>query len=142
LRTITLILCLIAFGMVNVIAKEGISLEQEVKEYDQIFSKIAKKRIGIDGTMIDKINNPFIVQTVEHNTSDITAPVQTPEYALEAIVNQRVKINGQWYGIHETIESYKIVKITQKSATLANEIETKELFIRTKNGNNVKILSK
>jgi hypothetical protein len=127
---------------VNVIAKEGISLEQEVKEYDQIFSKIAKKRIGIDGTMIDKINNPFIVQTIEHNTSDITDPVQTPEYSLEAIVNQRVKINGQWYGIHETIETYKIVKITQKSATLANEIETKELFIRTKNGNNVEILSK
>jgi len=142
LKTIILILCSLVFGMVNVVAKEGISLEQEVKEYDQIFSKIAKKRIGIDSAMIDKINNPFVVQTVEHNISDITVPIQTPEYTLEVIINQRVKINGQWYGINETIESYKIVKITQKSATLANEIETKELFIRTKDGNNVEILSK
>ena len=142
MKTTILILCLFPFGMVNLITKEGISLEQEVKEYHQTFTKIAKKRIGIDGAMIDKLNNPFVVQTVEYNTSDITAPVQTPEYSLEAIVNQRVKINGQWYGINATIESYKIVKITQKSATLANEIETKELFIRTKNGNNVEILSK
>lgn len=132
------ILFLAVFG----IAKEGISLEQEVKEYDQIFSKIANKRVGVDVKNINEISNPFVVQSSEQNSSDVNIPVQEPEYSLEAIVDRKVKINGKWYWINETIESFKITKITQKSVILTNEIEQKELFIKTKDRSNIEIFSK
>jgi len=137
-----LLISLALFGIQNAIAKEGISLEQEVKEYDQIFSKIANKRIGVDVKNINEISNPFVVQSSEQNSSDLKIPVQEPEYSLEAIVDRKVKINGQWYWINETIESFKITKITQKSVILANEIEQKELFIKTQDRSNIEILSK
>lgn len=123
-------------------AKEAISLEQEVKEYDQIFSKIANKRVGIDAKSINEINNPFVVQSFEQNKNDSYTPVQELEYALEAIVDRKVKINGKWYWINERIESFKITKITQKSVVLANELEQKELFIKTNDRSNIEILSK
>lgn len=137
-----LLISLALFGIQNAIAKEGISLEQEVKEYDQIFSKIANKRVGVDVKNINEISNPFVVQSSEQNSSDVNIPVQAPEYSLEAIVDRKVKINGQWYWINETIESFKITKITQKSVILANEIEQKELFIKTQDRSNIEILSK
>ncbi len=123
-------------------AKEAISLEQEVKEYDQIFSKIANKRVGIDAKSINEMNNPFVVQSFEQNKNDSYTPVQELEYALEAIVDRKVKINGKWYWINERIESFKITKITQKSVVLANELEQKELFIKTNDRSNIEILSK
>jgi len=123
-------------------AKEAISLEQEVKEYDQIFSKIANKRVGVDAKSINEMNNPFVIQSFEQNKNDSYTPVQEPEYALEAIVDQKVKINGKWYWINERIESFKITKITQKSVVLANELEQKELFIKTNDRSNIEILSK
>lgn len=132
----------ILFLAVLAIAKEGISLEQEVKEYDQIFSKIANKRVGVDVKNINEISNPFVVQSSEQNSSDVNIPVQEPEYSLEAIVDRKVKINGKWYWINETIESFKITKITPKSVILTNEIEQKELFIKTKDRSNVEIFSK
>lgn len=136
------IIFLAIFSILNALAKEGISLEQEVKEYDQIFSKIANKRVGVDVKIINEISNPFVVQSSEQNSSDVNIPIQEPEYSLEAIVDQKVKINGKWYWINEAIESFKIIKITQKSVILANEIEQKELFIKTKDRSNIEIFSK
>lgn len=123
-------------------AKEGISLEQEVKEYDQIFSKIANKRVGADVKSINDISNPFVIQSSEQSSNDLNIPVQEPEYSLEAIVDRKVKINGKWYWLNETIESFKITKITQKSVIIANEIEQKELFIKTNDRSNIEIFSK
>lgn len=137
-----IILFLALFGILNAVAKEGISLEQEVKEYDQIFSKIANKRVGVNINNINEISNPFVVQSSEQNSSDLNIPMQEPEYSLEAIVDRKVKINGKWYWINETIESFKIIKITQRSVILSNEIEQKELFIKTKDRSNVEIFSK
>lgn len=142
MKTVIFIISLALFGTLHVMAKEGISLEQEVKEYDQIFSKIANKRVGADVKSINDISNPFVIQSSEQSSNDLNIPVQEPEYSLEAIVDRKVKINGKWYWLNETIESFKITKITQKSVIIANEIEQKELFIKTNDRSNIEIFSK
>lgn len=142
MKTLTFIFILLLFSIQASIAKEGISLEQEVKEYDQIFSKIATKRLGADITALDKMNNPFIIQISEQPSNGFIAPTPLPDYLLEAIVDQKVKINSKWYRLNETIDSFQIIQITQKSALLSNGIEKKELFIRTTNGSNIEIFSK
>ena len=110
----------------------------EVKEYDTIFEKIAVKRVGVDASAIDKIANPFIV-TYENSDNNVT---QKPLYVLEATLNQKAKINGSWYAIHDEIDIFKLVRVKPNSVTLQNETDRKEIFIRTNDESNIKIFSK
>ncbi len=123
-------------------AKEHLSLGSEVKEYDKIFERIAERRSGADMIMIDKLVNPFISINTELNTTDGNETAQPLVYILEATFDQKAKINGYWYKKNETVGSFKLVKITRDSVILQNEIEKKELVIRTKDDSNVKIFSK
>ena len=123
-------------------AKENLSLGNEVKEYDKIFEKIAEKRVGINGLIVEKLTNPFIISTNELDSSDKNASNGESEHVLEATMNQKAKINGLWYNIQDTINTWKLVKINHNSAILQNETEKKEIFIRTKDESNIKIFSK
>ncbi len=123
-------------------AKDNLSLGNEVKEYDRIFEKIAEKRVGVDGLTIDKLSNPFIVSTNELDISDANTSTGESAYLLEATINQKAKINGTWYNIQDTINTWKITKISRNSVILQNETEKKEIFIRTKDESNIKIFSK
>ena len=123
-------------------AKDNLSLGNEVKEYDRIFEKIAEKRVGVDGLTIDKLSNPFIVSTNELDISDANTSSGESAYVLEATINQKAKINGTWYNIQDTINTWKITKISRNSVILQNETEKKEIFIRTKDESNIKIFSK
>ena len=122
-------------------AKESLSLGNEVKAYDKIFDRIAEQRVGADVNMINKLENPFIHADLEHNDNDANATIQPTVYTLEATLNQKAKINGNWYKKNDSVGAYKLVKILHNSVTLQNEIEKKELEIRTKD-ENVKIFSK
>ena len=122
-------------------AKDNLSLGNEVKEYDRIFEKIAEKRIGIEVLKIEKLDNPFIV-TGSGNESESNESSVQPVYFLEATFDQKAKINGSWYTIKEQINTWKLVKINRNSVILQNEIEKKEIFIRTKDESNIKIFSK
>lgn len=123
-------------------AKENLSLGSEVKEYDKIFERIAERRAGADVVMIDKLDNPFIGVSADQNGSDLNGTAQTIVYTLEATFDQKAKINGNWYKKNDTVGSFKLIKITHNGVTLQNEIEKKELVIRTKDESNVKIFSK
>ena len=130
----------LCFTLLN--AKESLSLGSEVKEYDKIFERIAERRVGADIIMIDKLENPFISVNTDQNSSDGNETVQTTVFILEATFDQKAKINGNWYKKNDLVGSFKLIRITYNSVILQNEIEKKELEIRTKDESNVKILSK
>ena len=123
-------------------AQDKLPVNNEVKEYDKIFEKIAERRSGADTIMIDKLDNPFIILTSEQNESESNATVQTPTYVLEATFDQKAKINGNWYKKNDLVGPYMLIKITRNSVILQNDIEKKELVIRTKDDSNIKIFSK
>ena len=130
----------LCISMIN--AKENLSLGSEVKEYDKIFERIAERRTGADVMIIDKLDNPFVILNTDMNKTDGNETVQPFVYILEAIFDQKAKINGNWYKKNETVGSYKLIKTMRDRVMLQNEIEKKELVIRTKDDSNVKILSK
>ena len=123
-------------------AQDKLPVNNEVKEYDKIFEKIAERRSGADTIMINKLENPFIILTSEQNESDSNVTVQAPTYVLEATFDQKAKINGNWYKKNDFVGSYMLIKITRNSVILQNDIEKKELVIRTKDDSNIKIFSK
>ena len=123
-------------------AQDLLPVGSEVKEYDKIFDKIAERRVGADAIMIDKLENPFIILNAEQNENDTNSSTQTPTYILEATFDQKAKISGNWYKKNDLVGSYTLIKITRDTVMLQNEIEKKELAIRTKDDGNIKIFTK
>lgn len=142
LKTLSKIILPLCSILIFSYAQEQLSLGNEVKSYDKIFEKIAERRSGADVVMIDKLNNPFIVIYSDGNNSDANASAQVISYILEATFDQKAKINGTWYKRLDTVGAYKLTNIRHDSVILRNEIEKKELLIRTKDESNVKIFSK
>lgn len=143
MKTLLKIVLGLFFYCTLVNAKEDLPLNNEIKEYDKIFQKIAEKRVGADIIMIDQLDNPFIIEIAELNSSsDSNDTAQTPIYILEATFEQKAKINGSWYKKNENIGPFQITKISRDSVILQNEIEKKELVIRTKDERNIKIFTK
>ena len=128
------------FTIVN--AQDPLPVGSEVKDYDKIFDKIAERRTGADIIIIDKLENPFIIINTEQNENDINSSTQTPLYILEATFDQKAKISGNWYKKNDLVGSYTLIKITRDTVILQNEIEKKELAIRTKDDGNIKIFTK
>jgi len=124
------------------VAQEKLLLGNDMTSYDKIFEKIAEKRVGADVLMIDKLDNPFVREYSDGNMSDSNVPAPVTTYLLEATFNQKAKINGVWYKKYDTIGAYKLTTITRDSVILRNEIEKKELLIRTNDESNIKIFSK
>ncbi len=123
-------------------AKEVITLNNNLKEYDKLFEKIAERRLGADVSMINELKNPFIVIMETSRDGDVNQTAVEPLYTLEATLNQKAKINGIWYKNNDSIGLFKVTNISRNRVILQNEIEKKELVIRTKDENNIKIFSK
>ncbi|MBN1840306.1 MAG: hypothetical protein JW802_09735 [Campylobacterales bacterium] len=123
-------------------AKEVISLNNNLKEYDKLFEKIAERRLGADVIMINELKNPFIVIMETSQDGDVNQTNVEPLYTLEATLNQKAKINGVWYKKNDSIGFFKVTNISHDRVILQNEIEKKELVIRTKDESNIKIFSK
>lgn len=139
LKTLYNVVLLVLMSTFYLNAKEDLSLGNEVKAYDQIFEKIAEKRLGVDAIDIERTENPFIIQYESINNIDGNQSEAALILVLEATFDQKAKINGIWYKKNERVTSYTLTKIERNRVILRNESEKKELYIRTKDDVNVKI---
>jgi hypothetical protein len=118
-------------------------LEDKIKEYDTLFNQIGKKRVGISNEKIDNVKNPFLMTNQKQTTPDGTvATVQANPYMLSAIFGKKAKINGLWYKINDTINDFKLVRISDKSVVIQNEHLEKEILIRKNDAIKIKFSSK
>jgi hypothetical protein len=118
------------------------SLKDEVKMYDTLFEAINKKRFGLDPDVFKKVKDPFVKTspTNAKNKSTIAAPKRIT-YTLYSVMENRAKINDRWVKKGEVINGLKLVKITSKSAVLANSQRTLTLTLSQKGNRNVVITS-
>ncbi|MDD3323887.1 MAG: hypothetical protein PHN38_02015 [Sulfurospirillaceae bacterium] len=123
---------------------EDLSIGNEIKQYDKIFYKISERREGVEESKIDSIVNPFIVvlPPKDGNTTDINASASKPAYVLSAIVNNKAKINNEWYKAKDKIGPYKVTRISRDTVLLRDKDDKLELSIRTKDDKNIKITYK
>ncbi len=105
-----------------------------VSEYKNMFSKIGEKRVGVDHRVVDSVKTPFIVVKKDAPiivNGEIIQPAS--EYILQAMVNKRAKINGNWYGINDDIGDLKVVSIKNGVVWLKNSEFKKRLIMRKEN---------
>ncbi|MDR1007011.1 MAG: hypothetical protein LBL65_00405 [Campylobacteraceae bacterium] len=123
----------ILIGMLNLF---GDSSSADIAKYDRYFNEINEVRVGISGDEIDKLADPFaVIRTAAvENTGNNTAG---PTFQLNAILENKVKINDSWLKQGSLIHGLRVIAIKQKSVVLSNENRRLELFLREKNENSI-----
>ncbi len=106
--------------------------EDLVKEYKEMFEKISQKRVGLDEKEIEKVKSPFVITTPKGQKSNLKI-IQKVNYTLEAIVNDKVLINGKWYQLYSNIGDGKIISIKNGIVLIKGNNYLKRLTIRKKN---------
>lgn len=122
-------------------AQGDVALLDDTKSYDQIFEKIAEKRLGVESTMIDSIANPFEIAVKKEsiNEENNETANKEPLFVLQAIISQKAKINNVWYSKYDTLGEHKLVTLGRDYVVLKSETDEKQLYIRNKDDAKVKI---
>ncbi len=105
-----------------------------VEDIKMMVQKIRDKRVGIDMSQLQYTENPF-VSVVKGGDTNSTKMVFKPkrieiQLSLDAIMNQRAKINGEWKKIGDMVSDYNITYINDRKVILSRDNNhTKEIFI-------------
>jgi hypothetical protein len=106
-----------------------------IAQYDESFNQISEVRVGISDEDIDRLSNPFaVIQTAAIPASNSTAE---PVFQLNAIVENKIKINNSWLKLGSLINGLRVIAIKQKSVVLGSDNKRLELFLREKNENSI-----
>jgi len=126
------------------VAKENLSknLKNKIASYDKLFTQISKKRTGIPNAKIEAVKNPFVMIDNKIIVNDSNVTIKEITYTLSAIINNRAKINGEWYELNNEIDNFYLVSIKRNSVVIKNEHSKKELFIRENDASKIKFSSK
>jgi hypothetical protein len=136
MKKIVLSLFLATYMLANVDTDK--SMEDKtylIKEYQEMFMKISQKRVGLDESEIVKVKPPFIKIVKKNGTKSAVKNKKEQVLVLEAILGNRVMINGTWYKLYQNIGDYKIVSIIGDSVYLKGNGTKQKLTIRKKNAN-------
>ena len=109
-----------------------------VSDYQKMFRKIGEKRIGIDNRKIDALATPFVKsEKAKKKTKVVEGKVVVvapkPDFVLQAIINKKVKINGSWYALGDTVGDLKVASIKNSTVWLKNRDFKKRLTMRKEN---------
>lgn len=116
-------------------------LTTEMQKYDKIFTRVSETRIGVSQKEIDNTLNPFLVKQESHGLIN-AARRNRIYFRLDALLDNKAKINGRWIKLYNKIGAYKLVKIKRSSVLLKNSKYTREIFIRKNYGSQIKFSSK
>jgi len=146
MKTLLLVLSLLLFS--NLLANELSWVDEQVKA-------IKPQRSGMRHSTIATLKNPFIFleknRTESVSVASKTKLKSTPitqkratqrratikkTLTLNAIINNSVMINGEWYKIAGVINGYTIKKISRSSALL---IKNKKKLLLSTHSSNTKL---
>ena len=105
--------------------------QTEMEHYDQLFSAINEQRKGLSESELKSLSDPFLkIKTTNHDNNGSLDET----FDLQAIFNNKAKINGKWYQAKDNVGEYELASIKSKSVTLINKDEKIDLNL-TKGAN-------
>ena len=120
----------------NTDAKESLKDKNYlIKEYQEMFQKISQKRVGLSDSEIAQVKTPFIKMAKKKGIKSANKVQKKETLVLEAILGNRVMINGKWYKLYQNVGNLKIISISENSVYLKGFGTKQKLTIRTKNEN-------
>jgi len=129
MKKVTIFILFISF----VFANTGVSVE----DIKMMVHKIRDQRKGINMNQLEYTENPFVaVMKDDTNVSTFVFKPKRVEIKItvDAVVNNRARINNDWKTIGEMVGDYNITSITPKVVTLwrADNNSTKRIFVYKK----------
>ncbi len=123
----------------NLLASSGANTDNKealIAEYKEMFSKISKKRVGVDDAIVDRLKAPFLEVekkevkkiAIKDSKSNYTQP-----FSLQAIFGSRAKISGAWYKVGDRVNGMKLITVRDRYVWLKNAKFRKKLTIGNKN---------
>lgn len=105
--------------------------QAEMEHYNQLFSAINEQRKGLSESELKSLSDPFLkIKTTNHDNNGSLDET----FDLQAIFNNKAKINGKWYQAKDNVGEYELASIKSKSVTLINKDEKIDLNL-TKGAN-------
>lgn len=105
--------------------------QAEMEHYDQLFSAINEQRKGLSESELKSLSDPFLkIKPLNHDNNGSLDET----FDLQAIFNNKAKINGKWYQTKDNVGEYELANIKSKSVTLINKDEKIDLNL-TKGAN-------
>jgi len=105
--------------------------QAEMEHYDQLFSAINEQRKGLSESELKSLSDPFLkIKNINHDNNSSLDET----FDLQAIFNNKAKINGKWYQAKDNVGEYELASIKSKSVTLINKDEKIDLNL-TKGAN-------
>ena len=105
--------------------------QAEMEHYDQLFNAINEQRKGLSESELKSLSDPFLkLKTINHDNNSSFDDT----FDLQAIFNNKAKINGKWYQAKDRVGEYELTNIKTKSVTLINKDEKIDLNL-TKGAN-------
>ncbi len=137
LININLLLSFLLVG--NLCANNNNNRDNIVDEYTNMFKKIGKKRDGIEESKIDALTPPFVtIVRKKSSVEKIDVPNKSKmktSSILKAIFNNQVKIDNEWYKLHDRVNGMEIVAIRDNYILLKNKKKSKKLKLGRDNAN-------
>jgi hypothetical protein len=104
-----------------------------VKQIQSMVTKIHQKRDGISLSTLAKTKEPFVRLQTDNNVSTFIIPTvknTDVKLILNAIMNGKAYINGNWMGRGEIVLGYELKAIGKIGVVLRNENHIKKLYLR------------
>lgn len=104
-----------------------------IKDIDQKVSQIQSPRGGLDGSLFNKVSDPFVYYDRNKTTGAIIMPKEDGEDSnatkISAIMNGKAFIGGGWKKVGDTTGSYKITRIDANCVYLNDGKKTKKVLL-------------
>jgi len=108
----------------------------EMEHYDQLFNTINEQRKGLSESELKSLSDPFLkIKAINHDNNGSLDEI----FDLQAIFNNKAKINGKWYQAKDNVGEYELASIKSKSVTLINKDEKIDLNLTKRANKNVVI---
>jgi len=102
--------------------------------YDMKIDKIKKEREGINKEVLKNTKEPFAVVKITEKKKEMIVPDIVVEeektFSLNAIMNKRAYINGNWQKEGDVIEGYTLKYVGNKGVVLRKDNEIKKVFLQ------------
>jgi hypothetical protein len=117
--------------------------QDAIGRIDQLVDQIKSPRKGLTPRQITKASDPFVyVKKGEKTIVSVAPPPKNrKKHTLQAIINDRVKIDGRWYRIGEKMGPYRITKINGNSVLLASAHKRIRLTMPQKQSKKIKFIT-
>jgi hypothetical protein len=106
-----------------------------IDKYRELFTKIEKKRVGIDHNDIIKTNSPFVISGGESKSVVKKVNGLNQLLNLEAILGSSAKISGRWYKVNQKVGDKKIISIGKNVVTFKSGRIVEKLVLGGRNAN-------